>query len=224
MLCVRIVQVLGEVERDKVVGRAVGNVFTLSSHIGSKEVCTEAHYISSDDFWVRFDFNLGDSWEADGGRVSDETLVTLQRCQWAALRLGRSWWGSPCHLIWTTSVLSQGTGSSKCNYKYKFPKRGLLKIKYKFTICGPKVQVFAKTNTHRIKQSVGPCKYRHKRWDACLCTWKHKFTRCGPLEAWRKAGTLDWKRLRLLVHGEDLLRFARWGLFDSPDLVQLYIP
>jgi len=30
--------------------------------------------------------------------------------------------------------------------------------------------------------------------------------RCGPLEAWRKAGTLDWKRLRLLVHGEDLLR------------------
>ena len=61
MLCVRIVQVLGEVERDKIVGRAVGNVFTLSSHISSIEVCTEVHYISSDDIWARFDFSLGDS-------------------------------------------------------------------------------------------------------------------------------------------------------------------
>jgi len=30
--------------------------------------------------------------------------------------------------------------------------------------------------------------------------------RSGPLEAWRKAGTLDWRKLRLLVHGEDILR------------------
>ena len=50
MLCVRIVQVLGEVEQDKIVGRAVGNVFILSSHIGSTEVCKEVHYISNDDF------------------------------------------------------------------------------------------------------------------------------------------------------------------------------
>ena len=107
----------------------------------------------------------------------------------AALSLRPTWAETPpCQPTLTTSVLSQGRGPCK----YKYPKREPLKM-----------QIHC-VDPCKLKCESMNCRPNTNSKDAV--SWKPKYTR--PLEAWRKNGTLDRKILRLLVHGEDLLRFV----------------
>ena len=97
------------------------------------------------------------------------------------------------------------------------PEKGLLKIKYIFTICGPKVQIFANTNAHKITQSIGPYKCRNKRC-RCLHVQKidmHKVRAPGSMEEGWHLGleeaqaTCAWRRPS---------KVCSMGLFDIPNL------